>query len=148
MIWAIWNRQASGWGNSEPSRPQIGSEQGDGRRDGAGSTGRSRGVQEEPAGDLLGSEENHSIEHLHGIDGDEVKDSPHLFPEVSLTAGLLPGRSKQRTGHLLDLVRQEGEEHEHHKDHAQVLLAQSIVVLEMVSLVLEVSFSAWRGLRA
>jgi len=79
-----------------------------GCRDGVGRTGRSRGVEEEPAGDLLGSEENHSIEHLHGIDGDEVKDSPDLFPQVSFAASLLPGRSKESTGHLLDLVRQEG----------------------------------------
>jgi len=66
-----------------------------------------------------------------------VKDSPDLFPQVSLAAGLLPGRSKERARHLLDLVGQEGEEHEHHKDHAQVLFAQTIIVLEMVSLVLE-----------
>jgi hypothetical protein len=66
-----------------------------------------------------------------------VKDSPDLFPEVSLAAGFLPCRSKERTRHLLYLIRQESEEHEHHKDHAQVFPAQSVVVLEVVSLVLE-----------
>ena len=66
-----------------------------------------------------------------------MKDSPDFFPEVSLAAGLLPCRVKERARHPLYLIRQESEEPEHHRDHAQVLLTQAVVVLEMVSLVLE-----------
>ncbi|MGD9817863.1 MAG: hypothetical protein AB7V04_04090 [Desulfomonilaceae bacterium] len=87
--------------------------------------GSLRGVQEKAAADLLGSKEDHPVEHLHGFHGSEVEDRPDFFPQVSLTAGLLPGSSKERTRNLLDLVRQETEEHEHHEDHAQVLLTQS-----------------------
>ncbi len=99
--------------------------------------GSLRGVQEKTAADLLGAEEDHPVEHLHGFHDNEVEDRPDFFPQVSLTAGLLPGGSKERTRHPLDLIRQESEEPEHHEDHAQVLLAQSVVVLEMIALVEE-----------
>ncbi|MBP8646530.1 MAG: hypothetical protein KBH99_10485 [Syntrophobacteraceae bacterium] len=63
-----------------------------------------------------------------------MKDPPDLFPWIPLGASALPGGSKERAGHLLDLVHQESEEYEHPKDHAQVLFAHSVAVLEHVFL--------------
>ena len=60
-----------------------------------------------------------------------------LLPEVALGLHLVPGRLEQGTTRLLNLIHQEGQHHQKGEHHRQVLLAVSVVMLQVISLVFQ-----------
>ena len=101
--------------------------------------GSLRGVQEGSAGDLLRSGEDHSIEHLHGFDDNQAERRPGWSPTaLSWIRPLLADLAVQSGQDICwSWSVKKGEHHEHTRNQAQILLAEAVVVLEMVSLVLE-----------
>ena len=81
--------------------------------------------------------EDQSIEHLHGMNDDQPESASDGFKEVSLGSHFLADFTVQSATELLQLINEKGEHHEGKEGHAQVLLAKTKVVLEVVSLVLE-----------
>lgn len=81
--------------------------------------------------------EEGSIEHLHGFQLEAVEEGAHAIPEVSLAAQFLQHRLEQAAAQLLSLVHQECEHHKLDEVHTQVFFAETVVMLEIVSLVLE-----------
>src|SRR4051812_22302841 len=61
----------------------------------------------------------------------------HLVPQPPLTAHLFPHGTEQSAAELLNLIDQEGQEHQHHEDYRQMLLPVPVVVLIMISLILQ-----------
>ena len=78
-----------------------------------------------------------SVEHFHGFNGDIAEYGAHIFPELSFGTRCFPCCIEEGTTQLLNLVDQEGQEHEHHKYPAEVFLAETVVMLVMVPLVLQ-----------
>jgi len=66
-----------------------------------------------------------------------VKQGAHLLPEGFLRSNLFENGLKQCTTELLRLVDQERQHRHFHKDHAQILFAEAVVMLEMVPLVFQ-----------
>lgn len=97
----------------------------------------SRCVAKEHWAEVLGSGNYHAVEHFHGINRDEAKYGAHVFPKLSLGTGHFPGCLEKGTGQLLNLVSKESQEHEHQEYQAEILLAETKVVLAMVSLVFQ-----------
>ena len=87
--------------------------------------------------EALRSGNYHAIEHFHGFNGDVAKYGAHVFPKLSLGTGHFPGCLEKGTGQLLNLVSQESQEHEHEEYQAEIFLAETVVVLAMVSVVLQ-----------
>ena len=59
------------------------------------------------------------------------------FPQRSLAPAFLSGGLKYRTAELLELVDQESQHRQVHEHCAQVLVAQAVIVAEVVTLVLQ-----------
>jgi len=85
----------------------------------------------------LGAANDYAVEHLHGFNGNEAEDRAQVFPELSFGNGHFPCGIEKGAAQLLNLVNHESQHHEHHEDPTQVLLAQTVVVLKVVSLVFE-----------
>jgi len=81
--------------------------------------------------------EDGAIEHLHGFELEAVKKRAHLFLESFLGSGFFENGLEKGAAELLGLIDQEGEQHDLHKDHAEVLLSEAVVVLEVVALVFQ-----------
>jgi hypothetical protein len=97
----------------------------------------SRCVVKKNWAEVLRSGNYDAVEHFHGFDGDIAKYGAHVFPKLSLGTAHFPGCLEKGTGQLLNLVTQESQEHEHEEYQAEILLAETKVVLAMVSLVLQ-----------
>ena len=67
----------------------------------------------------------------------QLKRGAHPIPEVSLAAQLLQHRLEQGAAQLLSLVHQECKHHKLDEVHAQVFFAETVVMLEIVSLIFE-----------
>ena len=60
-----------------------------------------------------------------------------MLPQSFPAAFLVQDSLEQRTRQLLHLVDQKSQHHQYSKHHRQVILAVSIVVLEMIALILQ-----------
>jgi hypothetical protein len=87
--------------------------------------------------EVLRSGNYDAVEHFHGFNGDIAKYGADVFPKFSFGTGHFPGSLEKGTGQLLNLVSQESQEHERQEYQAEILLAETEVVLAMVSLVLQ-----------
>ena len=77
-----------------------------GRDSVCGSTRESGRVFEENGTNLLGPGKNEPVEHLHGIQGEEMEGASYLFPELFFGANFLPDLAEQRTRELLHLINE------------------------------------------
>lgn len=87
--------------------------------------------------EVLRSGNYHAVEHFHGINRDVAKYGANVFPQLSFGTGHFPGCLEKGTGQLLNLVGQESQEHERQEYQAEIFLAETEVVLAMVSLVFQ-----------
>ena len=62
---------------------------------------------------------------------------PHLLPKRPLGLVFLPNGAKQRTTHLLNLINQKSQHHQHHQNLTEVLLAQAVIMFEVIPLVFQ-----------
>ena len=76
-------------------------------------------------------------DHLHRRGNEFLKDTPDSLPEFTLALTLGFGGLKQGATQLLHLVNQKRQHHQVRKHRAQMLLAQAVVVLKVVSLVFQ-----------
>lgn len=60
-----------------------------------------------------------------------------MFPQGPFGAQFFQNGLEKCTAQLLDLIHQEGQHHYLDEDHAQVLLAKAVIVLEVVPLVFQ-----------
>src|SRR5215831_14640090 len=73
----------------------------------------------------------------HRIEAIIIEQRSHPLPQQPLAAQLRPHRPKQGTTELLRLIDQKRQHHQHGKHHREMLLAMSVVVLEVVALILQ-----------
>ena len=73
----------------------------------------------------------------HLIEAIIIEHRSHPLPQQPLAAQLRPHRPKQGTTELLRLIDQKRQHHQHGKHHREMLLAMSVVVLEVVALILQ-----------
>src|SRR5262249_24695748 len=66
-----------------------------------------------------------------------IEQRSHPLPQQPLAAKLCPHGPKQGTTELLRLIDQKRQHHQHGKHHREMLLAMSVVVLEVVTLILQ-----------
>jgi hypothetical protein len=78
-----------------------------------------------------------AIELIHGFELETVKQRAHLFPESFLRADFFENGLEKGATESQGLIDQECEHHDLHKDHAEVLLSEAVVVLEVVALVFQ-----------
>ena len=72
---------------------------------------------------------------LHGGDRKTVKYVAHLFPKRPFAPSFPPCLTEQPAAQLLRLIHQKGQHHQCYKDSAQVLLAQPVIVPEVIALI-------------
>ena len=81
--------------------------------------------------------DDHEQDGFHGRRREPMEISTDQFPQPGLFAKPLPGGLEQGATHLLHLVDKEGQHHQLGKHRAQMLLAQAIIVAQIVALVLQ-----------
>ena len=77
------------------------------------------------------------VDGLHGINPVIMEKGPDLLPQIAFRTRLFPGRLKKPAAHLLNLVKQKGQHHQYGKNRREILLAEPVIMAEVVALILE-----------
>ena len=81
--------------------------------------------------------DHHTEDRLHRINQVHAENIAHQFPERPFAAKLCPCSLEKPAAHLLHLINQKGEHHEDGEHGAEILLAETVIVSKVITLIFQ-----------